>query len=138
MKKVYIVLSRWANSEVLESNASVLGVFSSKTEAIDCYKRTIKEEMNNCSLAQSPDLVVEEFNNTYSMWEEGRYFDNHYEIKIEERFLSTDGASKFIDILEKKQTEDSEDYPEGTFEEGWLAGFNMAIQLVKENKELFM
>lgn len=87
MKKVYIVLSKWANAEVLESNASICGVFLNKEEAIKCYNQIIKEELDNGSLAESPDLEKEEDNYNFSMWESGRYYDNHFEVKIEERFL---------------------------------------------------
>ena len=60
MRKVYIVMSKWANAEVLESNASVCGVFLNKEEAIKCYNQVIKEELDNGSLAESPDLEKEE------------------------------------------------------------------------------
>ena len=143
MRKVYIVMSKWANAEVLESNASVCGVFLNKEEAIKCYNQVIKEELDNGSLAESPDLEKEENNYNFSMWESERYYDNHFEVKIEERFLeetSSQSMNTFIDILENKQTENQEgveEFTEDTFENGWQSAFDVAILLVKEHPELF-
>ena len=143
MKKVYIVLSKWANAEVLESNASICGVFLKKEEAIKCYNQVIKEEIDNGSLAESPDLEKEENNYNFSMWESEKYYDNHFEVKIEERFLeeaSSQSMNTFIGILENKQTENQEgveEFTEDTFENGWQSAFDVAILLVKEHPELF-
>lgn len=80
--KVWIV-----EEESVEDIASEreIRIFSTYEKAKECFDKYVASEKENDDLMMNDSKVVEESENHFAIWQEGRYCEDHYEINIIER-----------------------------------------------------
>lgn len=60
-------------------------IFSTYEKAKECFDKYVASEKENDDLMMSDSKVVEESENHFAIWQEGRYCEDRYEINIIER-----------------------------------------------------
>ena len=82
MKNIYIVVSEWQDDEIAAGGHDIQGAFLKKEDAINCLNKILEEQTKNTSLGQDPDTILEQDEDSFSMYGDGEYFGNHFDCEI--------------------------------------------------------
>ena len=74
------VLKRFLTSDIGE-----IRIFSTYKQAKACFDKFVSSEKDNDPLMECDDKVIEESEDHFAIWQDGRYCENHYEINIVEK-----------------------------------------------------